>query len=491
VKCGMKLTNTKSYKELIKLKGHKIEDIETRLRDFEINLGAIRYNYGFSGVDEEIIKELLKLAEEQKLEEQRDSMFRGEIINESERRSVQHCAVRGKGIAPEIEEFVEHVRIGRIKGISGKRIKYAVNIGIGGSGAGVRLGVKALESEEKVIETLFLEGVDNSEIDEIFERIQVEETLFVIVSKTFATQETLMSALEVRKRVLAVFKDRYTEKEIIEKHFAAATSNEEKAIEFGIDEKRIFHIEDSIGGRFSVWSGAGICLALSIGAERFKDFLKGAAFIDKHFQEAPLEKNMPVMLGLIAVWHRNFEGYKARAVVPYAYELRELPGYLQQLEMESNGKNVTRSKEPADYETAPVVFGYRGTAAQHSFFQFLHQGTDIVPVDFIAINTGHSVLMENLAAQAAALAFGNKAENYEGGRPSNIITLAKPDAYHLGCLLALYEHMVFVEGILWDINSFDQPGVELGKKLAKSISGTDKKSVVENAAELLFRKLQS
>ena len=510
----MKLTDTKAYEDLVKLKQAlknriSIENIEARVRDFEIDLGAIKYNYGFSGVDTEVVEGLLKLAVEQGVEEQRDRMFKGAVINETEGRSVLHWAARAENIEDAkiskqlqqdkklMEEFAEGVREGKIKGVTGKRIRYAVNIGVGGSDLGVRLGVTALEAQsEKVIETLFLAGIDNREIDDIFDKIQIEETLFVIVSKTFTTQETLMNARAVKARILEKLGNKYTAQQIMETHFAAVTTSEEQALEFGIDEKRIFHIGDFIGGRFSVWSGVGLCLALSIGAKRFREFLHGAAFIDKHFKEARLEKNMPIMLGLVSVWHRNFEGYSVKAIAPYSYELRLLPKYLQQLEMESNGKSITRNGELVDYETAPVIFGDIGTFAQHSFFQLLHQGTDIIPVDFIAVSSENKILIENMAAQVVALAFGSKELKCKGGKPSNIITLAKMDAYHLGGLLALYEHSVFVQGILWDINSFDQPGVELGKKLAKSVSGAYEKGMTdsaikdsETAAAFLFKKI--
>ncbi len=372
--------------------------------------------------------------------------------------------------------LVDEVREGIRKGATGKPIRHVVNIGIGGSDLGPRLAVKALSRYASGPQVHFVANADAFDLVSVIGGLDPAETLFVVVSKTFTTQETLLNANTARKWLV----DRLGEKAVAQ-HFIAVSVNEAEVKKFGIDTQRMLPMWDWVGGRFSVWSAVGLSVALAVGMDHFEKMLEGAAIMDEHFLNAPLAQNMPVLMALLGIWNGNFLGAQAQAILPYSERLRDLPRYLQQLEMESNGKSVTRDGHMADYATAPVMFGECGTVGQHSFHQWLHQGSHPTPADFIGVVEDdltlpehHRAMQSNMAAQACALAFGQDAdipqEKYPGSRPSNILMLDRLDPYHFGMLLALYEHKVFVQGVVWNINSFDQPGVELGKRLAKGIA---------------------
>ena len=466
-----------------------------RLDKFNIAFDGLRLNYAFQNVDSETITLLLDLARQQKVETWRERMFAGEKINGTEKRAVLHTALRRKDDAPllvdgtdvmpeiratqnRIAAFVDDVRSGKWTGITGKPFRTIVNIGIGGSDLGPRLATKALTAFAEGIETHFVANVDAFDMESVLSRVDPAQTLFVVVSKTFTTQETLLNARAARQWLVEELGEA-----AVARHFVAVSVNRAEVEKFGIHADNMFPMWDWVGGRYSVWSAVGLTLALAIGNKNFRDFLTGAAAMDAHFRTAPLAENMPVMLGLLGIWNRNFLGSAALAVLPYCERLRDLPRFLQQLEMESNGKSVTRDGVSVDYGTSPIVFGECGTVGQHSFHQCLHQGTDPVPADFIGVVAddlgkpeAHRALLANMVAQMGAFAFGQPQaatpqDVYAGKRSSNLIMLDKLDPYRLGMLLALYEHKVFVQGIVWDINSFDQPGVELGKRMAKGLEG--------------------
>ena len=420
-------------------------------------------------------------------------MFAGEKINITENRAVLHTALRQVSIKPvlvdnvdvlpeiratrkRIAAFVDDVRSGKWKGINGKKLHTVVNIGIGGSDLGPRLAAQALTPFVSGVTPHFVANADASELNEVLKTINPAETLFVVVSKTFTTQETLLNAHTARAWLVEKLGE-----EAVSRHFVAVSTNRGEVEKFGIHAENIFPMWDWVGGRFSLWSAVGLSVALAIGNQNFQELLAGAAAMDAHFLAAPLSLNMPVVMALLGIWNRNFLGSPALAVLPYCERLRDLPRYLQQLEMESNGKSVTRSGNKIDYDTAPALFGECGTVGQHSFHQWLHQGTTPIPADFIGITSDdfnqpehHRVLLANMVAQMGALAFGQTQaasahEIYPGCRSSSLILLSRLDPYRLGMLLALYEHKTFVQGVIWDINSFDQPGVELGKRMAKAL----------------------
>jgi len=465
----------------------------SRIRNFDLSLNGLRLNYAFQNATEETLSLLAALAAQQHVPEWRGRMFEGDKINATEKRAVLHTALRrkedtpilvdGQDIMPDIRatqnrlaEFVHDVREGKRKGATGKSFRRVVNIGIGGSDLGPRLAAQALKPFSSGIEAQFVANPDAFEMQSVLKNADPAQTLFIVVSKTFTTQETLLNARMARQWLVEKLGD-----EAVKRHFVAVSVNAAEVEKFGIHPENTFPMWDWVGGRYSLWSAVGLSVALSIGMDSFQQLLAGAAAMDAHFQTAPLEKNMPVVLAMLGIWNRNFLGAASHAVLPYSERLRDLPRYLQQLEMESNGKSVTRDGKPTDYETAPVIFGECGTVCQHSFLQGLHQGTDAVPADFIAVlqddldaPENHRVLLSNLAAQMGALAFGQKdaplpQDRYAGNRPSTLILLDKLDPFHLGMLLAMYEHKVFVQGIIWEINSFDQPGVELGKRMAKGL----------------------
>ncbi|HEU0117375.1 MAG TPA: glucose-6-phosphate isomerase [Alphaproteobacteria bacterium] len=464
-----------------------------RMENCELALGGLTFNYAFNAVTDETIDLLVKLAQFQGIEQRREQMFRGDTINVTEKRAVLHTALRqkdgkpvmvdGRNVIEDIKAarakmvaFAKDVREGRWLGATGKPIKHVVNIGIGGSDLGPRLATEALASYVTGLQVHYVANADAFDLQSTLKNCDAEETLFVVVSKTFTTQETLLNANSARKWLTDKLGDA-----AVAQHFVAVSTNQKATEAFGIPESNMFPMWDWVGGRFSLWSAVGLSLMLAIGPENFQKLCDGAAAMDDHFHTAPLAKNIPVLFALFGIWHRNFHDAHAVAILPYSERLRNLPRYLQQLDMESNGKPVTRDGKPIDYETAPIIFGECGTVGQHSFHQWLHQGSDIVPADFIGVREDdlnapdhHRVMLSNMVAQMGALAFG-QAEGktphdvYTGNRSSNFILLDHLDPECLGMLIALYEHKIFVQGAVWDINSFDQPGVELGKKLAKML----------------------
>lgn len=467
-----------------------------RLDKCQLVVDGLRLNYALQYATPKTIDLLMGLAKQQNVELERARMWRGDKINATENRAVLHIALRqktdqpmmvdGKDVMPDVRAvrqkmatFTAQVRDGVWRGATGKPIKHVVNIGIGGSDLGPRLVVKALAPYASGPAIHFAANADAADLLSALKNLDPAETLFVIVSKTFTTQETLLNARTARQWVVAALGEKATNR-----HFVAVSTNLKAVEAFGIDKDHIFPLWDWIGGRFSLWSAVGLSIMLAIGATHFDTLCDGAAAMDAHFHTAPLTQNMPVLLALLGIWQRNFLNAPALAVLPYSERLAELPHYLQQLDMESNGKSVDRNGAITDYETAPILFGERGTVGQHSFHQWLHQGSDKIPNDFIGVvedDLGypehHRAMLANMTAQAGALAFGcadaaKPQDVYAGGRSSTMLVLDKLDPFHLGLLLALYEHKIFVQGIIWNINSFDQPGVELGKQMARALESS-------------------
>lgn len=463
----------------------------SRAERFTLRLPGIEADFSRHVVDDDAIAALLELAQEQRLALWRDKMFAGEKINTTEDRAVLHTALRaqtnapvfvdGKDVVPEIralqrkmETFSQAVRSGAWRGATDEKITDVVNIGIGGSDLGPRLAANALKNGDGP-RAHFIANVDAAELTDTLAPLDPARTLFIVVSKTFTTQETLLNARSARAWLVQALGEAATEK-----HFVAVSTNRADAEAFGIKAENMFPMWDWIGGRYSLWSSVGLILAVAIGWDGFKALLAGAAAMDDHFRTAPLQKNMPILMALLGLWERNFKNAPALAILPYSERLRDLPRYLQQLDMESNGKAVSREGEKLSYATGPVIFGECGSVGQHSFHQWLHQGTDVIPADFIGIEEDafgqpehHDVLTTHMSAQIEALLSGcadpNPARENPGNKPSNVLRLKKLDPYHLGLLLALYEHKIFCQGVLWGINSFDQFGVELGKKLARDM----------------------
>lgn len=458
-----------------------------RFNHFHIHDSGLVLDYSKHRVTKETISLLVQLARACDLEGWRGDLFDGEVVNKSENRPALHTALRGS-VAPSIEVNNENVSkfaketLHKIELFSkdiraDKKITDVVNLGIGGSSIGPQMACEALDAYANGPRVHFVSNIDNPAFDSLLKKLKPESTLFIIVSKSFTTQETINNARRARHWITL-----HTGEDQTEHHFAAVTECEDKARAFGISAERIFPMRPWIGGRMSIWGAAGLSLCLAIGFNHFKKFLDGAAAMDNHFQNAPLEKNMPVIMALLGIWYRNFFDFRAQAVVPYAHGLRKFSVWLQQLEMESNGKSVNRFGETIDYATSPVIFGGSGTDSQHAFFQALHQGSDIVPCDFILINDKRNILLNaNALAQSKGLMEGslNTEEphrHYPGNRPSSTLVLPELSPFTLGQLMALYEHKVFVQGVLWSINSFDQWGVELGKTLSGDINqAIDKK----------------
>ncbi|NCT41682.1 MAG: glucose-6-phosphate isomerase [Alphaproteobacteria bacterium] len=456
---------------------------ENRFDNFHTTFEGLFFDYSKHHASYETMDMLFDLARARKLEQARSAMFHGEPINNTEERAVLHTALRGsvaKSLMVDGENVSKFVKdtLAQIKQISedirgNEAITDIVNIGVGGSDLGGRLVCDALLDHQSGPEVHFLANIDGYGVSHLLKKIKPESTIFIISSKSFTTLETMTNANTVREW----FVREYSES-AIEHHFYAVSNNKDAATEFGISEDKILPLRDWIGGRFSVWSAIGLPIAVAIGFDGFKSFLDGAHAMDMHFKTAPMEQNIPIIMGLLGVWYNNFEGHNLHCILPYTKNLRRFSAYIQQLDMESNGKSVTRDGNRVDYATGPAVFGEPGTNGQHAFFQLMHQGTQIIPSDFIAfitpnhnLNQHHYNLLGNILAQAQAFVHGSKNEeqphrNFDGSRPCSVILLDKLDAYHLGMLMALYEHKVFVQGIIWDINSFDQWGVELGKKLA-------------------------
>jgi glucose-6-phosphate isomerase len=463
-------------------------------------------DYSKNRLTAETFKLLLQLAEESGLQARRDAMFRGEKINVTEKRAVLHVALRapkgasivvdGENVVPQVHavldkmtEFANRIRSGAWLGHTGKRIKNVINIGIGGSDLGPVMAYEALKYySERAMSFRFVSNVDGTDFAEAVRDLDPAETLFIISSKTFTTLETMTNAHTARDWSLAGLGG---DKKSVAKHFVAVSTNTEKVQEFGIDTANMFGFWDWVGGRYSMDSAIGLSTMLAVGPDNFKSMLDGFHQMDEHFRTAPLERNLPVLMGLMAIWYNNFFGAQTVAVLPYEQYLKRFPAYLQQLTMESNGKHVTLDGAEVNYQTGPIYWGESGTNGQHSFYQLIHQGTRLIPCDFIAfgqplnpLGRHHDMLLANVFAQTEALAFGKtpeevKAEGtpdwlvphrvFEGNRPSNTILADKLTPATLGKLVALYEHCVFTQGAIWNINSFDQWGVELGKALAQRI----------------------
>jgi glucose-6-phosphate isomerase len=480
---------------------------------FSLSLDAIHLDYSKNRITTRTMELLMELVRRSEIEKKRAEMFDGEQINFTERRSVLHTALRrppgyemtvdGDDVASEVADvlgqmkaFCGKVISGEWVGYTGKRITDVVNIGIGGSDLGPYMVTEALKPfAHGKLRVHFVSNVDGSHLAETLRGLKPETTLFIIASKTFTTQETLANAMSAR----AWFIDEARSLAHVAKHFVAVSTNREKVEEFGIDPANMFRFWDWVGGRYSLWSAIGLSIALYLGFERFSELLAGARAMDEHFLNAPLEQNMPVILAMLGIWYNNFFGAHSQAIIPYDQYMHRFPAYLQQLDMESNGKRVDRAGLETDYATGPVIWGEPGTNAQHAFFQLLHQGTEIIPVDFIIslknqnpMGEHHDMLVANCLAQSEALMKGkSEAEAraeleaaglsgsdlekllphklFPGNRPTNTIVLDELNPFNLGSLIALYEHKVFVQGVVWNINSFDQWGVELGKQLAKAI----------------------
>jgi len=462
-------------------------------------------DYSKNRVDDETLRLLIELAAQSGLRERIDAMFRGEKINVTEKRAVLHVALRapkgasimvdGKNVVPEVHgvldkmaEFADRIRSGEWKGHTGKRIRNVINIGIGGSDLGPVMAYEALKYySDRGMTFRFVSNVDGTDFVEATRDLDAAETLFIISSKTFTTLETMTNAHSARDWSLRGLGDA----KAVARHFVAVSTNAEKVAEFGIDTANMFEFWDWVGGRYSMDSAIGLSTMLAIGPDHFRAMLEGFHAIDEHFRTAPFDRNLPVLMGLLGVWYNNFFGAQTVAVLPYDQYLKRFPAYLQQLTMESNGKHVTLGGTPVDYQTGPIFWGEPGTNGQHSFYQLIHQGTRLIPCDFIAfaqplnaLGRHHDMLLANVFAQTEALAFGKTREQveaegtpdwlvphrvFEGNRPSNTILMDRLTPAALGKLVALYEHSVFTQGTIWDIDSFDQWGVELGKVLAQRI----------------------
>ncbi|EDW60107.1 glucose-6-phosphate isomerase [Drosophila virilis] len=476
--------------------------------------GEILLDYSKNRVNEDVWPLLLELAKVRRVEAARDGMFSGQHINITENRAVLHTALRNRGLDPvlldgkdvmpdvraelaHMKEFTNKVISGVWRGCTGKQITDVVNIGIGGSDLGPLMVTEALKPYGKGLHSHFVSNIDGTHMAEVLKKVSYETTLFIIASKTFTTQETITNATSAKAWLLEHAKD----EDSVAKHFVALSTNKEKVTAFGIDSANMFGFWDWVGGRYSLWSAIGLSICLSIGFENFEQLLEGAHFMDTHFKTAPLTKNAPVILALLGIWYSNFYNAETHALLPYDQYMHRFAAYFQQGDMESNGKFVSKSGKKVGYNTGPIVWGEPGTNGQHAFYQLIHQGTRLIPCDFIApaqthnpIAGGkhHKILLSNFLAQTEALMMGKTADQakeelskaglcgneldnllphkvFAGNRPTNSIVVKKVSPFTLGALIALYEHKIFVQGIIWDINSFDQWGVELGKQLAKAI----------------------
>jgi glucose-6-phosphate isomerase len=488
-------------------------DDPERFNKYSRQLGDILFDYSKNIITDDTLKLLLELAGECKLNEAIEALFTGELINETEQRSVLHTALRNftkepvfsegvnvmplvKKVLKKMKQFCETIHSGDHRGYTGKKIKYIVNIGIGGSDLGPLMVTEALRPYQiEGIETFYVSNVDGSHIAEVLKKITPERTLFLIASKTFTTQETMTNAHTARKWFL----EKAKQEKYIAKHFVALSTNETEVVKFGIDRKNMFEFWDWVGGRYSLWSAIGLSIALTIGYKNFEQLLKGAHASDLHFRSAELPHNIPVLMALIGIWYTNFFDAQSEAILPYDQYLHRFAAYFQQGNMESNGKSIDRNGEEVEYKTGPIIWGEPGTNGQHAFYQLIHQGTLLIPCDFIApaqshnrIGDHHTKLLSNFFAQTEALMNGKTEQEAElelekaglsnesiakllpfkvfaGNRPTNSFLLKKITPHSLGMLIALYEHKIFVQGIIWNIYSFDQWGVELGKQLANRI----------------------
>ncbi|MFI9231926.1 glucose-6-phosphate isomerase [Streptomyces rimosus] len=515
---GRRLDQTAEWTALGK---HREQLGEVRLRDlfdqdpdragrYTLQVGDLHLDYSKHLVTDETLRLLRELAAARGVAELRDAMFRGEKINVTENRAVLHTALRvpesasvevdGENVVPAVhavlrkmQVFTDRVRSGEWKGHTGKRIKTVVNIGIGGSDLGPAMAYEALRAyTHRDMQFRFVSNVDGADLHEAVRDLDPAETLFIVASKTFTTIETITNATSARNWLLTGLR---AGEEAVAKHFVALSTNAEKVADFGIDTDNMFEFWDWVGGRYSFDSAIGLSLMLAIGPEAFREMLAGFHLVDEHFRCAPAEENVPLLLGLLGIWYGNFWDAQSHAVLPYSHYLSKFTAYLQQLDMESNGKSVTRDGNPVHWQTGPVVWGTPGTNGQHAYYQLLHQGTKLIPADLIGfanpvedLHPGlvaqHDLLMANLFAQGQALAFGKtpdevRAEGvpeelvphktFQGNRPTTTILAKELTPSVLGQLIALYEHKVFVQGAVWNIDSFDQWGVELGKVLAKRV----------------------
>ncbi|MEM7550999.1 MAG: glucose-6-phosphate isomerase [Bacteroidota bacterium] len=514
-------TSTDSWK---RLQEHFEEIKDVHLRDlfsddlnrfdhFSKRFESILFDYSKNRISGKTLELLIALATECKVPEAIKAMYSGEPINETENRAVLHTALRapanssfsvdGKNVMPDVNRvrkkmqfFSDEIISGRKKGYTGESFTDIVNIGIGGSDLGPLMVTEALKAYKKDhIDVHFVSNVDGTHIAETLKDLDPESTLFIIASKTFTTQETMTNAISARDWFLQLAKDQ----EHVAKHFVALSTNISKVVEFGIDEDNIFEFWDWVGGRYSLWSAIGLSIACSVGYENFEELLDGAHTMDEHFRNEPLEENIPTILALIGIWYGNFFKTESEAILPYDQYMHRFAAYFQQGNMESNGKYVSRAGKPVGYQSGPIIWGEPGTNGQHAFYQLIHQGTKLIPCDFLApavshnpLGNHHPKLLANFFAQTEALMMGKTEDQakkeleesgmdhkeiekllpfkvFEGNRPSNSVLFKKLDPRTLGSLIALYEHKIFVQGVIWNIFSFDQWGVELGKQLAKSI----------------------
>lgn len=483
-----------------------------RFEKFSITNGDILFDYSKNRINDETMALLLQLARECKVKEAIQAMFSGDLINETENRAVLHTALRsqdanpiqvdGEDIKPEIkkvlkqmESFCDRILSGEWKGYTGKEITDVVNIGIGGSDLGPVMVTEALKAYKTRLNLHFVSNVDGTQMVETLKPLNPETTLFLVASKTFTTQETMLNAFSAKDWLL---KSGAKEGDV-SKHFVALSTNTEAVKKFGIDTDNMFVFWNWVGGRYSLWSAIGLSIALGIGFKNFEELLKGANAADVHFQESEFEENIPVIMGVLGVWYNNFFDSETQAILPYDQYMHRFAAYFQQGDMESNGKNVDRNGKNVDYQTGPIIWGEPGTNGQHAFYQLIHQGTKLIPCDFIApaqshnpIGAHHTFLLSNYFAQTEALMNGKTEEEvykelqdsgmsedaikkllpykvFDGNRPTNSFLIKKISPYTLGTLIAYYEHKIFVQGIIWNIFSFDQWGVELGKQLANKI----------------------
>jgi len=479
------------------------------------NDGPFLLDYSKNKINEDVFEMLMDLAKERGVEDARDAMFAGEKINFTEDRAVLHVALRnrsnvpmvvdGKNVMPAVNKVLNHMKdfcnkviSGAWKGFSGKKITDIVNVGIGGSDLGPLMVTEALKPYQVGPNVHFVSNIDGTHVAEVLKKVKPETTLFVIASKTFTTQETITNAETCKTWFLLSAKN----PSYVAKHFVALSTNKNLVTKFGIDEANMFEFWDWVGGRYSLWSAIGMTIALHIGYDNFIELLSGAHWMDNHFRTAPMESNLPVILAVLGIWYGNFFGAETHALLPYDQYLHRFAAYFQQGDMESNGKYVTRAGEKVNHSTGPIVWGEPGTNGQHAFYQLIHQGTRIIPCDFIApVNSHnsprdgrlhHTILLSNFLAQTEALMRGKDREQvvaelkkagksqseieriaphkeFTGNRPTNSIMVDQINPFTLGALIAMYEHKIFTQGVIWDINSYDQWGVELGKELAKAI----------------------
>ncbi|UII18945.1 glucose-6-phosphate isomerase [Fulvivirga ligni] len=513
-----KLSDHFSSTQEIQMKEQFAQDPK-RFEEFTLKFEDILFDYSKNRISKETIDLLISLAKETQLKQAIEGMFSGELINATEKRAVLHTALRnmsgseikvdGKDVMPAVQavlaqmkEFSNAITSGSWKGYTGKSINTIINIGIGGSDLGPVMVTEALKPFKKEnIDTYFVSNVDGTHIAETLKKADPETTLFMIASKTFTTQETMTNAHTAR----SWFLEQAADEEHIKKHFVAISTNAEAVSEFGIDTQNMFEFWDWVGGRYSLWSAIGLSIACTIGYDAFEELLEGAHAMDNHFKSTDFNENIPVILGLLGIWYNNFYGAQSHALLPYDQYMHRFAAYFQQGDMESNGKSVDRNGKAVDYQTGPIIWGEPGTNGQHAFYQLIHQGTKLIPCDFLApaisynpIGDHHDKLMANFFAQTEALMNGKTKEEvkselsgmseedknfltafkeFSGNRPTNSFLFKQLTPRTLGSLIAMYEHKIFVQGAIWNIFSFDQWGVELGKQLAKKIlpelSGTD------------------